>query len=315
MIREVEASPLSTELILKDRWGQGSCTFEWTGDFPSLAPALTGAANVFCRHAMPVEDRYGDPHDLALNWSVHLKGRTEALGVQVWRYSPAPLEPKEVRTEVVRVLEADGHPFRPKDPELVLSAYITKDGTLLAGASHAWENRSPFPGGAFRLAPQGGPSRSGRKLEEALHIFSVDAHGKRALDIGAAPGGWTETLLDLGCKVTSVDRAPLALTPRSGLTMVQGDFRQAFLKGPFDLVTCDANGPFRGVGEGLGPLGSQMSPGAVVLWTVKFGDEDPLRVMREAKSLLPPAFQLVDGRQLFHNRQEATLLFRYQGDQ
>lgn len=315
MIREVEASTLSPELTLKDRWGQGSCTFFWAGEFSALAPALTEATNVFCRHGMPVEGRYPDPQELAHDWSVHLKGRTEALGVQVWRYSPAPWEPQEVRTEVIRLLQADGHTFRPKDPELVLSAYITKDGTILAGTSRSSENRSPFPGGAFRLAPKGGPSRSGRKLEEALQIFSVDAHGKRALDIGAAPGGWTETLLDLGCKVTSVDRAPLVLSPRSELTMVQGDFRQIFLKGPFDLVTCDANGPFRGVGEGLGPLGSQMSPGAVLLWTVKFGDEDPLRVMRDAKSLLPPAFRLEDGRQLFHNRQEATLLFRFQGDQ
>lgn len=53
-------------------------------------------------------------------------------------------------------------------------------------------------------------SRSEFKLEEALEAFGIDTAGVgRALDIGAAPGGWTARLLGLGIRVIAVDTALL----------------------------------------------------------------------------------------------------------
>ena len=53
-------------------------------------------------------------------------------------------------------------------------------------------------------------SRAYFKLEEALDLAGVDdLHGSRALDLGAAPGGWTEVLLDRGASVVAVDPGAL----------------------------------------------------------------------------------------------------------
>ena len=66
-------------------------------------------------------------------------------------------------------------------------------------------------------------SRAYFKLEEALDLAGVgDLHGSHALDLGAAPGGWTEVLLDRGASVVAVDPGALdesvATRPEQSLT-------------------------------------------------------------------------------------------------
>ena len=49
-------------------------------------------------------------------------------------------------------------------------------------------------------------SRGGMKLEAALNSFSIDVNGKKAVDVGASTGGFTDCLLKRGAKkVYSVD--------------------------------------------------------------------------------------------------------------
>jgi 23S rRNA (cytidine2498-2'-O)-methyltransferase len=75
---------------------------------------------------------------------------------------------------------------------------------------------SPWPMGIPRLRmPGGAPSRSVLKLAEAFVTFLghrergfVQA-GMRAIDLGAAPGGWTWLLAQRGLRVTAVDNGPL----------------------------------------------------------------------------------------------------------
>lgn len=65
--------------------------------------------------------------------------------------------------------------------------------------------------------PAGAPSRSTLKLEEAFLLFLTEAEraaklrpGMRAVDLGAAPGGWTWQLVKRGLSVVAVDNGPMA---------------------------------------------------------------------------------------------------------
>lgn len=94
---------------------------------------------------------------------------------------------------------------------------------LLSG-SVAWLARGTprrhwdWPMGIPRLAmPRQAPSRSALKLEEALlHLLNDDERkrrlkpGMRAVDLGAAPGGWSWQLARRGLQVTAVDNGPMA---------------------------------------------------------------------------------------------------------
>ncbi len=49
-------------------------------------------------------------------------------------------------------------------------------------------------------------SRGGLKLERAIDEFAIDVHGRRALDVGASTGGFTDCLLQRGAEaVVAVD--------------------------------------------------------------------------------------------------------------
>lgn len=72
---------------------------------------------------------------------------------------------------------------------------------------------SPFVNGecVFQEDHIGPPSRAYLKLWEAFVRFGQwPAAGDTCLDLGAAPGGWTWVLAQLGASVTAVDKAPLA---------------------------------------------------------------------------------------------------------
>lgn len=83
--------------------------------------------------------------------------------------------------------------------------------TILASATKS----SPFPQGAARFVEdrEGPPSRAYLKLWEALtRLGQCPQPDEHVMDLGAAPGGWTWALAQLGCQVTAVDKA--ALDPR-----------------------------------------------------------------------------------------------------
>lgn len=110
-------------------------------------------------------------------------------------------------------------------------------------------NSSPWSGGVPRLKfPTGAPSRSTLKLEEALLRFFDDAQRRRllragmsAVDLGAAPGGWTWQLIRRGLHVTAVDNGAMdAQLLESGL--VQHERRDGFRyrpAAPVDWMVCD----------------------------------------------------------------------------
>ncbi|MDB5370344.1 MAG: putative 2-O-ribose methyltransferase MtfA [Roseomonas sp.] len=71
---------------------------------------------------------------------------------------------------------------------------------------------SPFVNGAVRFEEdrEGPPSRAYLKLWEALtRLGRWPGVGETALDLGAAPGGWTWALAQLGCEVVAVDKAAM----------------------------------------------------------------------------------------------------------
>jgi len=108
---------------------------------------------------------------------------------------------------------------------------------------------APWPGGIPRLKfPRGAPSRSTLKLEEAL-LTLLDADererclkaGMRAVDLGAAPGGWTWQLVARSLHVTAVDNGPMdAGLLASGLVdhLRADGFRYQPPK-PVDWLVCD----------------------------------------------------------------------------
>jgi len=95
-----------------------------------------------------------------------------------------------------------------------LHAFLPDGRNAWIGTSDADATRWPL--GIPRLRRAGpAPSRSAQKLAEAIVVFLGEREGEllrpgqRAVDLGAAPGGWTWVLASRGLRVVAVDNGPL----------------------------------------------------------------------------------------------------------
>ncbi len=97
-----------------------------------------------------------------------------------------------------------------------LHVFFPDKCTAITGISDPF-NSSPFEMGIHRQSmPSDAPSRSTLKLAEAIDVFldkgeqsRLLKRGMTAVDLGAAPGGWTWQMVSRGIRVTAVDNGPM----------------------------------------------------------------------------------------------------------
>jgi 23S rRNA (uridine2552-2'-O)-methyltransferase len=113
-------------------------------------------------------------------------------------------------------------------------------------ASRAWLERQLNDPYVVAAQAQGYRSRAAFKLIELADKFKLLRKGARVLDLGAAPGGWTQVAVQRGAhSVLALDLLPI--DPIAGATILQGDFNDpampeiltAALGGKADLVMSD----------------------------------------------------------------------------
>ena len=80
-------------------------------------------------------------------------------------------------------------------------------------------------------------SRAAYKLLDMDEKFKLLRQGMKVLDLGAAPGGWTQVATKKGCKVTAIDLLEIDYIP--GANIIKGDFTETEIPGPFDLILSD----------------------------------------------------------------------------
>eukprot|EP01037_Dinobryon_pediforme_P010966 gene10966-11047_t len=113
-------------------------------------------------------------------------------------------------------------------------------------AQQAWLSRQLNDPYVAAARAQGYRSRAAFKLIELDDKFSLLKPGCKIVDLGAAPGGWSQVAVKRGAgRVVGVDLLPI--DPVSGAELIQGDFNDpdmpgrlhAMLGGPADLVLSD----------------------------------------------------------------------------
>lgn len=220
------------------------------------------------------------------------------------------------------IVEETGAVEEIKKPQIVVSLLCARENAYM-GISLARDNLSAWPGGMRHFAQRPEQiSRAEFKLLEALEVFGVELPSRgRALDLGAAPGGWTRLLLENGLKVVAVDPAKLdpRLLRRQNLIHFRG-YAERYLEIEepgnrpqlFDVITNDMRMDAREAARLLIEMRGKLQPDGFILSTLKLphatASIDPLRNLREATSLLSRYFNIVQARQLFHNRQEVTVI-------
>jgi len=91
-----------------------------------------------------------------------------------------------------------------------LGSWTLLDAATLLASTHC---TSPFPNGEIQFVEDriGPPSRAYLKLWEVLTLIGRrPGPGEICLDLGSSPGGWSWALQQMGARVISFDKAPLA---------------------------------------------------------------------------------------------------------
>ena len=93
-----------------------------------------------------------------------------------------------------------------------------------------------------------------RNAASAFKLLEIDQKeklfrpGQTVIDLGAAPGGWSQVAAERvkpGGRVIAIDLLPIA--PISGVTVLQGDFRQVSVDARADIVLSDLSPNLSGI--------------------------------------------------------------------
>lgn len=343
-----ELKQVDSQLQLLQKLNPGVGLVESQLDELSFFTILELAQPVFVRHIFPVqatlhlENDEGDPERIAVavvrSPGVKLIKKNAAFAAQVRLLHSLPEEATEttlaptdkrpytpfaVKEKIVELVVAKSRGVENiKEPRIVISVVCVGDEAYF-GVSKPEQNLSSWPGGERRFArlPEM-VSRAEFKLLEALETFGVALpESGTALDLGAAPGGWTRLLLENGLRVVAVDPANLhsSLEGQPRLEHFRG-YTENYLelarshRRIFDVICNDMRMDARQAAQLMLQASDFLSPKGFALTSLKLPHETarmhPLKIMNEALEIMGRGYSEVRARQLFHNRQEVTVFLR-----
>lgn len=118
----------------------------------------------------------------------------------------------------------------------------------MAKSSKEWLRRHVSDPYVKKAQKEGYRSRAAYKLLEIDQKHSLFKPGMTVLDLGAAPGGWSQVAAQKvmpGGRVIAVDI--LEVAPISGVTVLKGDFRQVSIEERADVVLSDVSPNLSGI--------------------------------------------------------------------
>ncbi|MBZ4416765.1 23S rRNA (cytidine(2498)-2'-O)-methyltransferase RlmM [Myxococcus sp. RHSTA-1-4] len=189
---------------------------------------------------------------------------------------------------------------------------VAPDGVTVVGAVPAREAPSLAAGGRRRMKRAGeSPSRAAMKLEEALDGLAFEpGRGDVCVDLGAAPGGWTQRLVARGARVVAVD--PARLMPELAANRrVQHVQESAFAyapEEPADWLFCDMAWRPLEVAQLLAKWGRKGWARHLVA-NIKLPMKDKNPVLLRVRHTLEQegGWEGLTVRQLYHDRDEVTV--------
>jgi 23S rRNA (uridine2552-2'-O)-methyltransferase len=118
----------------------------------------------------------------------------------------------------------------------------------MAKSSKPWLRRHLTDPYVRKARDQGYRSRAVFKLQEIDQKEKLLRPGMTVIDLGAAPGGWSQIAAQKvrpGGRVVAIDILDMA--PINGVEFQKGDFRELAFEGPADVVLCDISPNISGI--------------------------------------------------------------------
>lgn len=221
----------------------------------------------------------------------------------------------DLRDQLSSKLKSHGFIDDMKHGAQILSVFLTNK-KVYVGCAFSSMNLSNWNGGMMHCAKEGMISRAEFKLLEAMEVFHLDMNQyKVAADLGAAPGGWTNALLNQGLKVIAIDPANMDpdLLKNPNLKHYK-EMTQTYLTRDldttFDLIVNDMKMDVILSASITNEFEHVLSDHGLVIMTFKLPNKFSYLNVKHGIEELKKCYDFVTARQLFHNRSEITVLFK-----
>ena len=323
-LKELErASPNLRTLI---DYGNGAFLIETDRSIAEFPRALVELDPVFVKHIMPVQAEMPVAGRRAVDFPALLEetgamcqiAGGETFSVQCRRLGgDCDYNAKDVEVLVGSFFESKGAIPTFSDVQVgldqgqkIISLCLFRDSGYI-GCSTARENLNEHCDEyrVFSRCPRE-ISRAEYKLKEAVRKFGLDITQGRALDLGAAPGGWTKVLADAGMQVVAVD--PAALDERvehlPAVVHIRSKAQIYAVEGCFDLLVNDMNIDPEKSAAAMVELAPHLKPGALALMTCKLVIKNADKLLANIRPILAATYEIIRVKHLYHNRNELTIL-------
>jgi 23S rRNA (cytidine2498-2'-O)-methyltransferase len=333
-----EARKVDPALQLRRECAPGVYLASGTRSFLEIAAVWRAAPPIFVRHISPVHvaaELAGTAADLE-TISQYVLGELSGFfladapfSVQTRLFGDIAFKPYDLNQRLADAIgDVIGAPLDVRAPQQVVSAVCVAaqqgegpdrqglGATAYLGWSRVEDNLSSWAGGMRRFAREEGQiSRAEFKLLEAFEVFGIELPPRGvALDLGAAPGGWTRVLRQRQQYVTAVD--PGELDPRIAEDRGVRHKRmtaEAYLSGEpdtFDLIVNDMRMDARDSARLMVSFARQLYPHGIGLMTLKLPETNPQPALDHALNILRQTYVIAGAKQLFHNRSEVTVYLK-----
>ena len=198
--------------------------------------------------------------------------------------------------------------------DIDIISVLIDEGVYYIGCSKASENLNSHSD-EYRILSRSGRSisRAENKLKEAICKFNLSISGNgRALDMGAAPGGWTKVLADYGYKVSAVDPAMLheSLYSHPNITHYKNRIENITFEDKFEIIVNDMNVDPQITAKIMCDLADNLIDNGLAIATLKLPFGDVERSISESVDILGEKYEILAIKNLSHNRREVTSLLR-----
>lgn len=294
--------------------------------------------SVFARQLMPRAQRIDEPQDEKVadlifsrlkvlssrdnrgdrHWTIHAFAVDDDVGLaRAKRIKKRLMSRVELELKHLHKYYAEHQDFiavSQSTPSFIVQIFSPEGETAWFSVATINDGISVFEGGFRRMKQvRGAPSRSASKLEEALSIMDIRPEpGHIAVDLGAAPGGWTLVLARHGAHVMAVDHGKLDITSdvetKSRIEWIPANGLKFVPPSPVDWLVCDMVMSSR---DTMSVLRRWMEEGWMRLFVVnlKLPKANQWPAVKEALEIAGLfRWPMVKAKHLIHDRNEVTLM-------
>ena len=290
--------------------------FECNNDFDTISNKIIASSPIFIRYISPIlfEKQIKSNFTIEDIFTNIVLNNNDIYKFYITILNNNNIDKKYILDKYFKYFEENNIILNPKEANKIISIII-KENNLYFSIVDTSKSISSWYLGEHRFKIENNQiSRAEHKLLEAFDYFKINTKKyKTALDLGAAPGGWSKILLEKNLKVVAVDPAILdsRLLKNKNLSHFKSTSQEFFKRNKehYDIIVNDMKMSPEDSLNIMYEARKYLNKNGIMITTLKLNSENLLEQASKCVDSVKRKFNFIGVHQLFNNRSECTIVF------